>query len=94
MQLYGKILRHIKILFCMKDVHHLKPLALFFYIAKFLYKSVDKLKIRPFFSKKKEGNLTQKNVFFKMIGSTTTLKSLFLIWSIFLFSKISRQYGK
>ena len=65
MQLYGKILRHIKILFCMKDVHHLKPLALFFYIAKFLYKSVGKLKKRPFFSKKKEGNLTSKNIFLK-----------------------------
>ena len=37
----------------MKDVHHLKPLALFFYIAKFLYKSVGKLKKRPSFLKKK-----------------------------------------
>ena len=34
----------------MKDVHHLKPLALFFYIAKVLYKTVGKLKKRPFFS--------------------------------------------
>ena len=63
MQLYGKIIRHIKILFCMKDVNHLKPLELFFYIAKFLYKSVGKLKKRPFFSRKKRGSLLKKKFF-------------------------------
>ena len=40
----------------MKDLHHLKPLALFFYKAKVLYKTVGKLRKCSFL--KKEMNLT------------------------------------